>query len=131
MFVNQENNDGENAKKSGGTGKSQSFIVGAGVGRRGSERLSGMAPLFYLWSCGRGTDPGFEQDLADKTVGETLLIRISIFRLHSYFQGLALPSLPVPAGQEIFFLQVRIVGVEAVSQRELIRGDGSYHSMRP
>jgi hypothetical protein len=79
-------------------------------------------PLSFIYGLAAGGLTPFEQDLADKTVGETLLIRISISRLPSYFQGLALPFLPVPAGQEIFFLQVRIVGVEAVSQRELIRG---------
>jgi hypothetical protein len=76
--------------------------------------------LSFIYGLAAGGLTPFEQDLADKAVGETLLIRISISRLHNYFQGLELPPLLVPAGQEIFFLQVRIVGVEAVSQRELI-----------
>ena len=79
-------------------------------------------PLSFIYGLAAGGLTPFEQDLADRSVGETLLIRISKARLSSYFQGLVLPSLLVPANQEIFFLQVRIIGVEAVSQRELIRG---------
>ena len=79
-------------------------------------------PLSFIYGLGAGGLTAFEQDLADKEVGETLLIRITNARLPGYFQNLALPPLPVPAGQEIFFILVRIVGVEPVSQRELIRG---------
>jgi len=77
--------------------------------------------LSFIYGLGAGGLTPFEQDLADKTVGEILLIRISTARLHSYFHGLELPPLAIPAEQEIFLLRVRIVGVESVSQRELIR----------
>lgn len=79
-------------------------------------------PLSFIYGLAAGGLTPFEQDLADREVGETLVIRITNARLPGYFQNLVLPPLPVPAGQEIFFLQVRIVGVEPVSQRELVRG---------
>lgn len=78
-------------------------------------------PLSFIYGLGAEGLTPFEQDLADKSVGERLLIRLSTARLQGYFHALKLPPLPIPAKQEIFFLQVRITGIEPVSQRELIR----------
>lgn len=79
-------------------------------------------PMSFIYGLAAGGLTPFEQDLADRVVGETLLIRLSTARLHNYFHGLVLPPMKIPAKQEIFFLQIRIAGVEPVSQRELIRG---------
>lgn len=77
--------------------------------------------LSFVYGLGAEGLTPFEQDLADKSVGESLLIRLSTARLSWYFHDLKLPPLPIPTGKEIFFLRVRIVGIEPVSQRELIR----------
>ncbi|MBN2332411.1 MAG: hypothetical protein JXO49_12555 [Deltaproteobacteria bacterium] len=86
------------------------------------EGLPVTVPLEFIVSLGsKGLTP-FEQDLMGKVVGDTFMIRLSRERLAPYFQHLMLPRLPLPASQEIFYLQVHVDAVGPASQREIIKG---------
>ncbi len=78
-------------------------------------------PYEFIYGVGtHGLSP-FEFELANKAGGDEMVLPMSKGEMSDFFCHHFIPQLAIPEGGEGFYLRMRIVGVSAPDQREVIK----------
>ena len=109
----------ENADKVGLL-KKIGLDVEAGTGPEQMDLSQGPAPFEFIFGLGREGLTPFEFELADKKVGEDVVIFIKTQDAPAFFQHLALPPLTDTRGVEAMYLKVRVKTVGQPEPREVV-----------
>lgn len=100
--------------------KKISLDIEAGTGPERMDLSHGPAPFEFIFGLGREGLTPFEFELADKKVGEDVVIFIKTRDVPAFFQHLTLHSLTDIGGVEAVYLKVRIKTVGQPEPREVV-----------
>lgn len=79
------------------------------------------ARLQFIYGLGTHGLTPLELALADKTVGDEVLLMLGRQEIPQVFQHLILPPFQVPERVESLYLRIRILNIETADQREVIK----------
>ncbi len=94
------------------------LLLEAGNQAEQVQRFENPREFSFIFGVGREGLTPFEFELADKTVGDELLMTIKPESLAKTFEHL---EVELPGGQSPFYLKTRVQAVEPVSHREIIQ----------
>ncbi len=96
-------------------------LLEAGKSREVGDLTGEPIPYDFVYGVGaHGLSP-FEVELANKSEGHEMVVPMSTGRMGDFFCHHLIPQLAIPAGVEVFYLRMRIVGVSVAGQREIIK----------
>lgn len=85
------------------------------------DLTSGPTLFEFIYNLGpEGLTP-FEYELAEKVVGDIIVIQIERSQLSEIFRHLEVLLPDLPTGSESFYLRLKVIKINSVDQREVIK----------
>jgi hypothetical protein len=101
--------------------KKISLLLQAGTSAETMDLTREPIPYDFIYGVGtQGLSP-FEFELSNKAGGDEIVLAVGTKEMPDFFCHHFIPPLAIPEGVEVFYLRLRIVGVSAPDQREVIK----------
>jgi hypothetical protein len=78
-------------------------------------------PFNFIFGVGTNGLTPFEYELTERTVGETLVLSMTMEKIPELFGHLSFHFPPLPEISEPFYLKIRLLEVSQADQREVIK----------